>query len=81
MLHARVVGTATSTVKHESLEGWKLLVAQPLAAQIVVQVFPAVCVCVLHLAQMHEVLKREQKVVVVKGAWEVKVETPVPVEG
>ena len=32
MLHARVVGTATSTVKHKSLEGWKLLVAQPLAA-------------------------------------------------
>ena len=32
MLHARVVGTATSTVKHKSLDGWKLLVAQPLAA-------------------------------------------------
>ena len=24
-----VVGTATSTVKHASLEGWKLLVVQP----------------------------------------------------
>jgi ethanolamine utilization protein EutN len=32
MLHARVVGTATSTVKHASLSGWKLLVVQPLAA-------------------------------------------------
>ena len=32
MLHARVVGTATSTVKHKSLEGWKLLVVQPLTA-------------------------------------------------
>lgn len=27
-----VVGTATSTVKHPSLEGWKLLVVQLLAA-------------------------------------------------
>ena len=32
MLHARVVGTATSTIKHASMRGWKLLVAQPLAA-------------------------------------------------
>ncbi|MBN1852326.1 MAG: EutN/CcmL family microcompartment protein [Pirellulales bacterium] len=32
MLYARIVGTATSTVKHVSLAGWKLLVAQPLAA-------------------------------------------------
>ena len=29
---ALVLGTVTSTVKHPSLEGWKLLVAQPLAA-------------------------------------------------
>ena len=27
---ARVVGNATSTVKHPSIEGWKLLVVQPL---------------------------------------------------
>lgn len=27
-----VVGIATSTVKHPSMEGWKLLVVQPLAA-------------------------------------------------
>jgi ethanolamine utilization protein EutN len=27
-----VVGTATSTVKHSSMEGWKLLVVQLLAA-------------------------------------------------
>jgi ethanolamine utilization protein EutN len=32
MVLGRVVGTATSTVKHESLSGWKLLVVQPLAA-------------------------------------------------
>lgn len=32
MLLGRVVGTATSTVRHESLKGWKLLVVQPLAA-------------------------------------------------
>ena len=29
---ALVVGSAISTVKHRSLTGWKLLVAQPLAA-------------------------------------------------
>ena len=29
---ARVVGTATATVKHDSLHGWKLLVIQPLLA-------------------------------------------------
>lgn len=30
MLTARVVGTATATVKHASMEGWKLLIVQPL---------------------------------------------------
>ena len=34
---ALVLGTATSTVKHPSLEGWKLLVAQPLAAELFFQ--------------------------------------------
>ncbi|MBW3539162.1 MAG: EutN/CcmL family microcompartment protein [Planctomycetes bacterium] len=29
---ARIVGHATSTVKHPSLAGWRLLVAQPLDA-------------------------------------------------
>ena len=29
---ATVVGTATSTVKHASMEGWKLLVVQPMRA-------------------------------------------------
>ena len=32
MLLCRVIGTATSTVRHASLKGWKLLVVQPLAA-------------------------------------------------
>ncbi len=32
MLTARVIGHATSTVKHSSMEGWKLLVVQPLMA-------------------------------------------------
>ena len=32
MLTGRVIGTATATVKHPSLKGWKLLVVQPLAA-------------------------------------------------
>ncbi|MCG8584295.1 MAG: EutN/CcmL family microcompartment protein [Pirellulales bacterium] len=32
MLVARVIGSATSTVKHASLEGWKLLVVQALMA-------------------------------------------------
>ena len=30
MLTARVIGHATATVKHPSMEGWKLLVVQPL---------------------------------------------------
>lgn len=32
MLLAQTIGTATSTVKHASMEGSKLLVVQPLAA-------------------------------------------------
>ena len=32
MLLARTIGTATATVKHPSMQGWKLLLAQPLAA-------------------------------------------------
>jgi ethanolamine utilization protein EutN len=29
MLLGRVIGTATSTVKHPSMHGWKLLLVQP----------------------------------------------------
>ena len=32
MLKGRVLGNATSTVKHRSMQGWKLLVVQPLEA-------------------------------------------------
>jgi len=32
MQRARVAGHAVSTVKHASLQGWRLLVVQPLAA-------------------------------------------------
>ncbi len=32
MLAGRVVGEATATVRHPSMQGWKLLVVQPLAA-------------------------------------------------
>ena len=32
MLKGRVMGTATATVKHASMEGWKLLVVQPFEA-------------------------------------------------
>ncbi len=32
MITGRVVGTATSTLKHPSMKGWKLLLVQPLAA-------------------------------------------------
>ena len=32
MLPGKVIGTATSTVKHPSMEGWKLLVVQPVGA-------------------------------------------------
>ncbi len=28
MLHGKVIGTATSTVKHPSMDGWKLLVVR-----------------------------------------------------
>jgi ethanolamine utilization protein EutN len=30
MLKGRVIGNATSTVKHSTMAGWKLLVVQPL---------------------------------------------------
>lgn len=30
MLKGRVIGNATSTVKHSTMHGWKLLVVQPL---------------------------------------------------
>jgi ethanolamine utilization protein EutN len=33
MNHARVIGHATATVKHPSLNGWRLLVVQPLDIQ------------------------------------------------
>ncbi len=32
MLLARIAGTATSTTKHPSLQGWRLVIAQPLQA-------------------------------------------------
>ena len=32
MQRAKVVGLATGTIKHPSLQGWKLLVVQPLMA-------------------------------------------------
>jgi len=32
MLLARTLGTATATVKHPSMEGWKLLLVQPIGA-------------------------------------------------
>jgi len=32
MLAGRVIGQATVTVRHPSMQGWKLLVVQPLAA-------------------------------------------------
>lgn len=33
MLKGFVLGTATATVKHPSMKGWKLLLVQPLAAE------------------------------------------------
>jgi ethanolamine utilization protein EutN len=32
MISGLVVGTATATVKHRSMEGWKLLIVQPYGA-------------------------------------------------
>ncbi len=34
MLLGRVIGNATATVKHPSMQGWKLLVVQPLLADL-----------------------------------------------
>jgi ethanolamine utilization protein EutN len=32
MLHALVIGHATSTIKHPSMDGWKLAIVQPLGS-------------------------------------------------
>lgn len=32
MILAKAIGTARATVKHSSMDGWKLLIAQPLMA-------------------------------------------------
>jgi ethanolamine utilization protein EutN len=32
MLHGLVIGQATSTIKHPSMDGWKLAIIQPLGA-------------------------------------------------
>lgn len=39
-----VIGQATSTIKHESLEGWRLLIAQPLNASGAPEADPIVAV-------------------------------------
>lgn len=39
-----VIGHATSTIKHESLEGWRLVIAQPLNAQRKPEADPIVAV-------------------------------------
>ena len=44
MQTARVLGNATSTVKHPSMEGWKLLVIQPLGKDNTNDGFPALAV-------------------------------------
>lgn len=41
---ATVIGNATSTIKHPSLEGWKLMVAQPLGAGGAADGFPLIMV-------------------------------------
>jgi ethanolamine utilization protein EutN len=41
---AKVIGNATATVKHPSLKGWKLMVAQPLAANGDPEDFPLIMV-------------------------------------
>jgi len=44
MQNALVLGNATSTVKHPSMEGWKLLVVQPLGKDDTHDGFPALAV-------------------------------------
>lgn len=32
MQHAEIIGRATATVKHSSMDGWRMLIAQPLGS-------------------------------------------------
>jgi ethanolamine utilization protein EutN len=41
---AEVIGHATATVKHPSLEGWRLLIVQPLDARGEPDDTPVVCI-------------------------------------
>lgn len=41
---AKVIGTVTSTVKHASLEGWKLMIAQPLDARGQAEEYPVLMI-------------------------------------
>ncbi|MCL4109613.1 UNVERIFIED_CONTAM: hypothetical protein GTU68_049206 [Idotea baltica] len=41
---AKVIGTATSTVKHPSLEGWRMMIAQPLGADGKPDEFPYIAI-------------------------------------
>lgn len=55
MLLARIEGSAVSTVRHNSLAGWRLLVAQPLDADGSNQGLPLLCLDNLGAA-MHQVV-------------------------
>lgn len=55
MLLARIEGSAVSTIRHESLCGWRLLVAQPLDADGSPQGLPLLCLDNLG-AGMHQVV-------------------------
>lgn len=51
-----VIGRATSTVKHESLHGWRLLIVQPLGASRQPEADPVVAVDRLGAAPGHVVI-------------------------
>ena len=44
MLHGLVIGSCTTTVKHESLTGWRLAIVQPLGANGAPDGDPQICV-------------------------------------
>ena len=56
MITGRVIGTATSTVKHPSMQGWKLLLVQPLDGESQPKGDPVLAVDTLGAGTSEEVI-------------------------
>jgi ethanolamine utilization protein EutN len=56
MLIGRVVGQGVSTVKHPSLQGWRLLVVQPLATDGTEDGEPLLAIDMLGAGNSHRVI-------------------------